>query len=126
MFVLLDLLGAEDPKIPSYYPTTHWAYSHLKEIESRLRVAKLTEVDDQTWFFEEEGSFHHGWVEDDHLPFVARGVEILHIIPSSFPSVWHKMTDDGDHLHAPTTNDWGLIFAAFVAEWMDLNETLKP
>ena len=51
---------------------------------------------------------------------MARGVEILHMIPSPFPSVWHRMEDDGEHLDLPTVEDWGKIFTAFVGEWMDL------
>lgn len=35
MFVLLDLLGAANPKVPSYFQTTHWAYKGLASIEER-------------------------------------------------------------------------------------------
>jgi glutaminyl-peptide cyclotransferase len=64
--------------------------------------------------------FLGGYVEDDHVPFMARGVEILHIIPSPFPRVWHEMTDDGDHLDMDTVEDWAKIVLAFTAEWMEL------
>lgn len=59
-------------------------------------------------------------MEDDHIPFLARGVEILHIIPLPFPAVWHTANDDGEHLDTDTTDDWAVIVTAFVAEWMDL------
>ncbi|KAI7372243.1 hypothetical protein KC336_g20699, partial [Hortaea werneckii] len=61
-----------------------------------------------------------GYVEDDHIPFMARGVEILHLIPSPFPSVWHTMDDDGAHLDLDTVRDWAVITAGFAAEWLDL------
>lgn len=61
-----------------------------------------------------------GYVEDDHVPFLARGVEILHVIPLPFPSVWHTINDDGEHLDTDTVDDWAKIVTAFVAEWMDL------
>jgi len=65
--------------------------------------------------------FNAGWgIEDDHIPFMARGVEVLHIIPSPFPWLWHKIEDDGDHLDLPTVEDWAKIVTAFVGEWMDL------
>ena len=32
-----------------------------------------------------------GKISDDHLPFLDRGVPILHLIPSPFPSVWHTV-----------------------------------
>lgn len=60
------------------------------------------------------------FIQDDHVPFMARGVEILHIIPTPFPTVWHRMEDDGEHLDMDTTDDWALIVTAFVSEWMDL------
>jgi glutaminyl-peptide cyclotransferase len=51
---------------------------------------------------------------------MARGVEVLHIIPTPFPRVWHTMADDGEHLDMPTVEDWARIVTAFVGEWMDL------
>lgn len=59
-------------------------------------------------------------VQDDHMPFMARGVEILHLIPSPFPNVWHTPQDDGEHLDMDTTEDWAKLMTAFAAEWMDL------
>jgi glutaminyl-peptide cyclotransferase len=57
---------------------------------------------------------------DDHVPFMDRGVEVLHIIPSPFPRVWHKLDDDGEHLDIETVEDWTTLVTAFVAEWMEL------
>ena len=62
-------------------------------------------------------------MEDDHIPFMARGVEVLHNIPSPFPDVWHNMRgipDDGEHLDADVMEDWGKMVTAFIGEWMDL------
>ena len=65
--------------------------------------------------------FNNAWgVQDDHIPFMARGVEVLHIIPTPFPPVWHTMNDDGAHLDIPTVEDWARMVTAFVGEWMDL------
>jgi len=74
----------------------------------------LTEADKQNDRF-------MGWmVQDDHIPFMARGVEVLHIIPTPFPRVWHEMNDDGEHLDIPTVEDWAKMVTTFVGEWMDL------
>jgi glutaminyl-peptide cyclotransferase len=59
-------------------------------------------------------------IEDDHIPFMARGVDILHIIPSPFPAVWHTSKDDGEHLDLDVVEDWAMITTAFAAEWMEL------
>jgi hypothetical protein len=131
LFVLLDLLGSATPRIPSYFKTTHWAYLHLATLETRLRSLKLFKATQgPNWFSDSKkdpntGSFMGGLIGDDHLPFLARGVEVLHLIPSPFPSVWHTMRDDGEHLHMETVGDWAVLGAGFVAEWMDLEGYLE-
>jgi hypothetical protein len=67
-----------------------------------------------------DNAFMGGFVQDDHVPFMARGVEILHMIPSPFPRVWHEITDDGEHLDTDTVEDWAKLVMAFTAEWMEL------
>jgi glutaminyl-peptide cyclotransferase len=62
------------------------------------------------------------FLKDDHIPFLLRGVGILHLIPIPFPSTWHTLQDDGEHLHGPTVRDWSKILTAFTMEWMDLEE----
>ena len=59
-------------------------------------------------------------MQDDHLPFIARGVHVLHLIPSRFPSVWHTINDDAEHLDIPTVEDWALLTTVFAAEYMEL------
>ncbi|KAF2022373.1 hypothetical protein BU24DRAFT_458230 [Aaosphaeria arxii CBS 175.79] len=140
LFVLLDLLGSASPAIPSYFKTTHWAYKHMAEVEKRLRglgmfksspnhpanVAKRENKKPRAepQFLPESDKpadrFYGGGIGDDHVPFMARGVEILHIIPSPFPKVWHEIEDDGEHLDMNTVEDWARLVTAFMAEWMDL------
>jgi glutaminyl-peptide cyclotransferase len=64
----------------------------------------------------------YGAVSDDHLPFIAQGVETLHVIPQPFPRVWHTMEDDGAHLDGGVVRDWARIVAGFVLEWLDMME----
>ena len=140
LFLLLDLLGSKGPRIPSYFKTTHWAYKHMAHAEDRLRKlglfksaplrkSKMAEGETQKPrsdrpFLPEankgDGAFLGGFVEDDHIPFMARGVEILHMIPTPFPKVWHTIDDDGEHLDMDTVEDWTKLFMAFTAEWMEL------
>lgn len=120
--MLLDLLGAAEPNIPSYFSKTHWAYQHLAKIEERLRKLGVLETTPKRPFLPEHKKEvrYRGYVQDDHVPFMRRGVDILHLIPTPFPAVWHTMDDDGAHLDVPTIRDWTRIMTAFVAEWMDL------
>lgn len=126
MFVLLDLLGVANPSIPSYFQTTHWAYQSMSTIEQRLRDLELLESHPSRPFLPEADKmpeqFRPGGISDDHIPFITRGVDTLHLIPSPFPSVWHTMNDDGAHLDLPTVRDWTKILTAFTMEWLDMME----
>ncbi|KAI9729566.1 MAG: hypothetical protein M1834_006762 [Cirrosporium novae-zelandiae] len=152
LFVLLDLLGSKDPVVPSYYKMTHWAYQKMANIEYRLRELglfksspnyplKQRDVENEAaprksqrepYFLTEADKVDEQWlggmIQDDHIPFLRRGVEILHIIPSRFPPVWHKVKDDGAHLDLDTVEDWALLTTAFIGEWMNLEGYLgtKP
>jgi glutaminyl-peptide cyclotransferase len=125
LFLLLDLLGAANPSVPSYFKTTHWAYQSLAKIEMRLRSLGISQSKPGHHFLTEYDKaadrFNNAWgVQDDHIPFMARGVEVLHIIPTPFPRVWHTLQDDAAHLDIPTVEDWARMVTAFVGEWMDL------
>jgi glutaminyl-peptide cyclotransferase len=124
LFVLLDLLGSADPQIPSYFPTTHWAYKNMASIESRMRELNLLESSPLTPFLPDLNRTVGAYTaaSDDHLPFIARGTEILHVIPHPFPDVWHEIIDDGEHLDMPTVRDWSKVVAAFALEWLDMME----
>ena len=126
LFVLLDLLGSANPIVPSFFKTTHWAYKQMAKAESRLRSLKQFQSNSKRPFLseadkKEEDRWLGGAIEDDHLPFQVRGVDILHIIPAPFPTVWHKIEDDGEHLDIPTVKDWARLVTAFAAEWMELD-----
>jgi len=126
LFVLLDLLGSANPQVPSYFQTTHWAYKKVATIEARLRKLGLLESNPTQPFLPETGKlsnqFMRGWVGDDHVPFMERGAPVLHMIPSPFPTVWHTMQDDGEHLDIATVRDWARIMTAFTLEWLDMME----
>ncbi|EXJ75858.1 uncharacterized protein A1O5_00365 [Cladophialophora psammophila CBS 110553] len=126
LFVLLDLLGSpEDLPIPSWQHSSHWSYVKMAEAEQRLRkLGMFRSNPSHTWLPEkdkkETDRFSSYVMEDDHIPFIARGVHVLHLIPARFPSVWHTMRDDGEHLDIPTVEDWALLTTVFAAEYMEL------
>jgi glutaminyl-peptide cyclotransferase len=124
LFLLLDLLGSADPHVPSYFLTTHWAYQALSSIESRMRGLGLLESAPVAPFLPDTNRTlgADAAVSDDHLPFIRKGVDVLHVIPTPFPDVWHTMRDDGEHLDMPTVRDWSRIVAAFALEWLDMME----
>ncbi|KAF8326010.1 uncharacterized protein EI90DRAFT_2999506 [Cantharellus anzutake] len=141
--ILLDLLGAPNPIVPSFYPSTGWIFDALISAETRLeqsghlisRAAKKSSPkdvsahpqDEQTrasrsFFKPRRGAVEwNGWIDDDHMPFLQRGVSILHVIPNPFPRVWHTLKDDASALHVPTMRKWNLVFRVFVAEYLGLH-----
>ncbi|KAL2818796.1 hypothetical protein BDW59DRAFT_126605 [Aspergillus cavernicola] len=131
LFILLDLLGSKAPTIQSFYPTTHWAYQKLANVERRLKDLKVFKSGGKSWFPDISKNEHeisrYNPVEDDHLPFLQRGVEVMHIVDFNhgFPKVWHTPDDDGEHLDIDTVEDWSLLFAGFAAEWMELEGFLS-
>ena len=99
----------------------------MASLESRLRgLNQFNSTKGKTWFYESQkdphtpSSFPSYVMQDDHIPFIARGVDVLHLIPIQFPAVWHRIEDDGEHLDGPTVEDWAMLTTAFAAEWLEL------
>ena len=59
-------------------------------------------------------------IEDDHLPFMRRGVKIVHLIPYPFPSVWHTRNDDISAIDMNTLDNFSRIMNVFVADYFGL------
>ncbi|XP_028027931.1 glutaminyl-peptide cyclotransferase-like [Bombyx mandarina] len=120
VMVLLDLLGAPDPVFFSYFQSTEKWYVRLASAEQRL--AELGMFDAYTRGKSEQTYFRlmssGAVIEDDHIPFMRRNVDILHVIPSPFPSVWHTAGDDMTALDFNTIENLNKIFRVFVAEYL--------
>lgn len=116
VLVLLDLLGAKSPQITSHYANTEWMFRELEDIDEYLRKQGLVEGNDR--WFNVHGYASH--IDDDHRPFLERGVPILHLIPVPFPAVWHKMSDNKDALDLATCRRWVSILRVFTARYLGL------
>ena len=100
-FILLDLLGARQPSIRSFFIDTAWLFDSLISVERRLgesgafAYANDNDMAPGKWtsYFRPRTttSVNFGYIGDDHLPFLQRGVSILHLIPEPFPHVWHTI-----------------------------------
>ncbi|KAG8546131.1 hypothetical protein GDO81_019723 [Engystomops pustulosus] len=119
LFVLLDLLGAQEPLILSHFSETRSHFMRLVSIEQRLHSLGLLDAHhmDRPYF---RPNLYFGAVEDDHVPFLHRGVPILHVISTPFPSVWHTYDDTEENLHRPTIANLCHIFVTFLAETLAL------
>lgn len=96
--ILLDLLGAPNPTIRSYFIDTAWLFDAMISAETRLKdVGALDEAETtnfRSFFLPRTGpgnQYNYGYIGDDHVPFLQKGVNILHIIAYPFPRVWHTL-----------------------------------
>ncbi|XP_059522106.1 glutaminyl-peptide cyclotransferase-like protein isoform X2 [Myotis daubentonii] len=119
LFMLLDLLGAPHPTFYSHFPRTARWFHRLKSIEKRLHRLNLLQAHPQEVMYFQPGE-PPGSVEDDHIPFLRRGVPVLHLISTPFPSVWHTAEDSEANLHPATVHNLSRILAVFLAEYLGL------
>lgn len=128
MFVLLDVLGGENPSVPSNFQTTHWAYQGMASAEQRLRNLGLMKTNPKTPFLPDSGKmasqFNGTSTLDDHVPFMSRGVPVMQIMPSPLPATYGTLGDDSEGLDPETIDDWSKIITAFAFEWLDMMEVV--
>jgi len=116
-FMLLDLLGAANPKISPLDSKTHAWWQKLVEYENL--VMNQDGSLPKSRIFRDQRPGPTG-ISDDHVHFMNKNVPILHLIASPFPSVWHKMSDDGSAIHPPTVRKLNRILRLFVAHYLGL------
>uniref|UniRef100_A0A8H7Y2I5 Peptide hydrolase n=1 Tax=Psilocybe cubensis TaxID=181762 RepID=A0A8H7Y2I5_PSICU len=129
--ILLDLLGAPNPYIRSFFVDTAWLFDSMVSAERRLGESgafvygkdgnNMAPGQWRSWFRARVGNnVNFGYVGDDHIPFLHKGVSILHIISEPFPRVWHTLGDDASALDPATMRRWNLILRVFMAEYLHL------
>ncbi|XP_063168168.1 glutaminyl-peptide cyclotransferase-like protein isoform X2 [Candoia aspera] len=117
LFVLLDLLGAPRPTIQNHFLATAGWFKRLISIEERMHQLSLLQSHSQEQpYFQRDSPY--GFIEDDHTPFLRKGVPVLHLIATPFPRVWHTLEDTEANLHPPTVENLSKILAAFLAEYL--------
>jgi glutaminyl-peptide cyclotransferase len=116
--MLLDLLGTSGAKLYSFFDeTSHW-HNSLVQTEQQLKRSRYWSGPTQTSIFQARSQY--GGIEDDHIPFLQRGVDIVHLIASPFPRVWHTPQDNKDALDFPTIDNLNKVFRLFVARYLHL------
>lgn len=120
LFVLLDLLGAKDPKFESHFQNTAQNHRHMQSVEKRLHKQSLLENHSLPNQYFVGTQRYAGRISDDHLPFLHRDVRVLHWISTPFPRVWHTLDDNERNLHRPTIANLCKILSIFTAEYLNL------
>ncbi|XP_055036611.1 glutaminyl-peptide cyclotransferase [Misgurnus anguillicaudatus] len=119
LFVLLDLIGAPDPMFVNHFENTSRWFDRLIAAEKRLHSLGLlsSHPNEQSYFRKD---VNMGLVEDDHVPFLQRGVPVLHMIATPFPSFMHTMEDTVDKINSHTVENLTKILVVFLAEYLRL------
>ncbi|XP_039544230.1 glutaminyl-peptide cyclotransferase isoform X2 [Pimephales promelas] len=119
LLVLLDLIGSSDPMFVNHFENTARWFDRLVAAEKRLHNLGLlsSHAKEQSYFIKD---LNMGPVEDDHLPFLQRGVPVLHMIATPFPSFLHTMEDTAEKVHSPTVDNLTKVLVVFLAEYLRL------
>jgi glutaminyl-peptide cyclotransferase len=119
LFMLLDLIGVAGTKFGSLFPVTALQFKELVYYSRRLKKLQLLHNNDlRSSFFDAANRW--GAIEDDHVPFLQRGVPVLHLISTPFPPAWHTEGDNVASLDEQTIEDLATIFRAFLASILNL------
>lgn len=118
MLVLLDLIGSTNARFVCTFPNTCVLNKRLRDIEDKLKASSsLKKVSNgpANIFMNQ---FRGSGVADDHIPFLRRSVPVLHLIPTSFPAVWHTKADDGQRLDQQAILNFNKVMRVFVVEYL--------
>ncbi|XP_050431961.1 glutaminyl-peptide cyclotransferase-like isoform X2 [Adelges cooleyi] len=114
--MLLDLLGTKNPTFYNYFIETVDLYRSMLTAEKVLNETNCFTDYTKNYFLPMSANVR---IDDDHIPFYEKGIEILHIIPNPFPKEWHKTTDNRNALHMPTILNLMKIFQVFLVAYLE-------
>lgn len=120
VLVLLDLIGAKNPKFYSFFENTRPWYNILSNAEKQLSSLGLLTGYSNRYFVDRS---QYSFIEDDHIPFYHRGVKVVHVIPTPFPFVWHREEDNANAIDLDVVENLNKIFRVFVAKSLHLSVT---
>jgi len=96
-FILIDMIGDRDLNIRREQNSTPWL---TDVIWSTAKQLKHPEFEESPWA-----------VEDDHLEFLAAGIESVDLIDLDYPA-WHKAIDDLNHVSPKSLQIVGDVLVA--------------
>ena len=118
LFVLLDLIGAPNPRFYNAFPATSLQYKEMVYLSRQLKKKGLLHENslEKSMF----GDARALGIEDDHIPFLRLGVPIMHLIASPFPPGWHTPADNLESLSTEVIEDLMVIFRVFFCSILNL------
>lgn len=115
LFVLLDLLGGDSTSFLNHFPAeTGHIYNMMSNIENMLGRKGALHTRKKTFFADKWGRGQNTRIEDDHMPFLKKGVPVLHMIPVPFPHQWHSAQDTLANVNSKNVEDLLMILKVFL------------
>lgn len=114
----MDLIGSTNARFICTFQNTCGLNKRLRLIENNLqKTSSLRKVQNgpASIFLSQ---YRASGVEDDHVPFLKRDVPVLHLIPTSFPTVWHTPYDDGQRLNQQAILNFSKVMRVFIVEYL--------
>lgn len=115
LFVLLDLVGAAGARYYSLNANTNSQYRQLYGIERSL--GRMHRLRTNNFQFQRR-ELPSAQIEDDHVPFLTRGVPIVHLISLPFPEHWHKAGDNYESLDFGSIRSFNDIMRIYVYDYL--------
>lgn len=114
----MDLIGSTNARFICTFRNTCVLNKRLREIEDSLKSSSQlrTVPNGPANIF--VNNYRTSSVADDHVPFMKRSVPILHLIPQSFPGVWHTKYDDEARLNQRSILNFNKVMRVFVLEYL--------
>ena len=126
LFILYDLLGASDPvpEFRPYFEESSIVFTQFRDLEHKLvrqGAYDLTRIPQERMMnpYMNSASARGYKVTDDHVPFMNRGVPVLHFIPYGFPKVWHKYEDNLSAVDYTQVHNWSVLNRVWVSEYFN-------
>ena len=118
LLVLLDILGHKDVEILPIFTETHPYFRRLTEIEhDLLRFGHIRKRKGRK-YFQERRPLGFNAIDDDHRPFLDRGVPVVHICPVRFPPFWHTKRDNLKIVDFEASEEIVKVLRIFVCEYL--------
>lgn len=115
LLVLLDLIGGKGSRYYSLFSNTNSQFRQLYGIEKAL--GRLGELKTNNYQFQRR-QLDNAQIEDDHVPFMVRGVPIMHLISLPFPEHWHKAGDNYQNLDYAAIESFADILRAYTYNYL--------
>ena len=105
--IIVDMVCDKNLRIPREL------HSQTRAPELMDRLWKIARQQGAKGFIDRTGSF----INDDHVPFLDAGINVVDLIQYPFPDYWHSTADSIDKCSAESLQQVGNVISEFIATY---------